>query len=310
MVITGLTYRVGQLTPLEELSGHALSADTVEALRERGQRVCAIADSEFPLIGEAVRGTLAAADVEPEQVDRIVVTSESILISGSKRHHEHKRAELYGYLADCGLSGAPVVLMTFAGCSSAVMALEYALHVVRAGDARHILVLAADRVLEDADRVLAPKVSVVGDGAASCLVTGRQGRVGDFDLRWVRRRGFLRAVAHQRADNFGPSLVMMGRALASLGREVATASPPTRDAWLACNNYGLPTLRLFAHSLGHPEERVFIDNVAAIGHLGSPDPLVNLACLAECGEPVLTLATGPADCTLALLTPVLSGAQR
>lgn len=302
-VITGLAYRLGQLTPLEELSGDALPAGTVDALLARGQRLCSVAGAEYPLITGSVLDTLAGAGVEPGEVDRVLVTSESILISGSKRDHERRRAELYSHLSDCGLERAPVMLLTFSGCSSAVMALEYASHVVRAGSARNVLVVAADRVYEGGDRVLEPEVSVVGDGAASCLVSARDGGSGDFDLGWVRRRGFLKAVKPERSTNFGPALVMLGRALTSLGREVGTGTAALDEAWLACNNYGLPTVRLFAHALGHANRRVFVDNIAAIGHLGSPDPIVNLAALAGREQTVLLLATGPADCTLALLSP-------
>lgn len=303
-VITGLAYRLGRLTPLEEMAGDVLSADAVEALLGRGQRVCSVADSEYPLIVASVGETLARAQVPPDQIDRVLVTSESILISGSKRGHERRRAELYGHLVDCGLSSAPVMMITFAGCSSAVVALEYASHLVRDGGAEHVLVIAVDRVLEDADRILEPGVSVVGDGAASCIVTNRVGDRGELELRWVRRRGFLKAVTYQRSGNFGPALIMLGRALTSLSREVGAESLSLAGSWLACNNYGLPTVRLFAHALGCPDDYVFTHNVAAIGHLGSPDPLVNLAALAEKDTGVVLLATGPADCTLAFLSPV------
>jgi 3-oxoacyl-[acyl-carrier-protein] synthase-3 len=309
-LITGLAYRLGRLTPLTDLIGPSLPAEVAEQLLARGQRMCPVADRELPLITESVAASLDLADVDPASVDRVFLTSESILIAGSKRGHEATRARLYSALAGLGLGQAPVVMMTFAGCSSAVAALEYATCLVERETAANVLIVAADRVLEGHERVLPPAVSIVGDGVASCVVTSQRNTAEGLALRWVRRRAFLAVANHDRATDFGPALVMLGRSLGALGKQARAASGDLDRARLVCNNYGLPTIRLFGRTLGIADERVFIDNVSRIGHLGSPDPLVNLATLTDYPDGVAVLATGPADCALAFLAQTKQGAPR
>lgn len=308
--ITGLAYRLGTPTPLTDLVGRSLPAEVADQLLARGQRMCPVADHELPLITESVAASLKEAGVHAASVDRVFLTSESILISGSKRGHEAARARLYSAMAALGLGHAPVVMMTFAGCSSALTALEYATCLVERETAENVLVVAADRVPDGHERVLPPAISIVGDGVASCVVTARRGAAPGLALRWVRRRAFLAVANHDRATDFGPALVMLGRSLAALAREARAASADLDRARLVCNNYGLPTIRLFGRTLGIADERVFTDNVPRIGHLGSPDPLVNLATLTDCPDGVAVLATGPADCALAFLVPTTAGAPQ
>jgi 3-oxoacyl-[acyl-carrier-protein] synthase III len=306
-VITGLADRLGTPTPLAELAGRSLPAETVEQLLARGQRMCPIAPCELSLVCASVEASLAAAGLGPASVDRVLVTSESILVSGTKREHEAKRARLYSTMAELGLGHAPVVMLTFAGCGSAIAALEYATFLVDHGDASNVLVVAADRVLDERERVLPPVVSVVGDGVASCVVTGQAGNRDGPVLRWVRRRAFLEVAKFDRGTDFGPALVMLGRALASLAREIRATTSVLDHARLVCNNYGLPTVRLFGRTLGVADDRVFTENVPRIGHLGSPDPLVNLATLPDFTDGVVVLATGPADCALAFVSNLEDG---
>jgi hypothetical protein len=306
-VIDGLASQLGELVSIESLVGDGISAEMADQLTARGQKMCSVAPSELPLIETSVRRSLAAAGIEPQAVDRILVTSESVLVAGSKPAHEALRARLYGLFAGLGLGGAPVLMFTFAGCGSVVAALEYAVLLVDAGSAENVLVVAADRVLEGGERVLPPAVSVVGDGVASCLVRRAAPESTGWLLREVRRRAFLEVAEFDRATDFGPALVMLGRALVSLAREQGARNGAWADAVLACNNYGMPTLRLFARTLGMTEDRLFTGNVAAVGHLGSPDPLVNLESLAGRGRPVALLATGPADCAYGLLEPYGGG---
>jgi len=211
---------------------------------------------------------------------------------------------MYGLLARQGLGHAPTTVVTFAGCSSALTLLESAAYHVTSRAGRHVLVLAVDRVLEHSMRVLRPAVSIVGDGAASCVVTAAGDRPG-WQLRWLGRRAFLDIAEHDRVTDFAPALVMLGRALLSLRRhELASLPVSTKNMTLLCNNYGLPTLRLFAATLGMRQDQVFTQNVPRTGHLGCPDPLVNLADCPGTGDAgVLVLATAPADCAISWFTP-------
>jgi 3-oxoacyl-[acyl-carrier-protein] synthase-3 len=304
--LTGFAFELGTLRTIEEMAEDGLvPPEQAEQLIARGQRLCPVAESEEPLIAATVRHSLDSAGLDAADVDRVLLASESILIAESKAGHQAARARLYLALAGLGLGHVPVLMLTFAGCASAVAALEYATLLVDRGDARTVLVITVDRVLPGGRRVLPPAVSILGDGAASCLVTSQPNQPDDLELRRVWRRAFLTAVALDRAEDFGPSLVMLGRSLVSLAKEVRPTGALDGTAF-TCNNYGTPTVRLFSRTLGIDDHRVFSANIDRVGHLGCADLLVNLASMPRSGEDVLVLLTGPADCALALLGPVKS----
>lgn len=303
-VLTGLAYALGAPVALADLAGQGVAGHEVEELARRGQRVCPVSDDEDGMVATSISLTLERAGLTAGQIDRVLIATESLVITGSKPAHEQRRAKLYGLLARQGLGHAPTTVVTFAGCSSALTLLEMAAHQVSSGAGRHILVLAVDRVLEHSMRVLRPTVSVVGDGAASGVVTTVGDRPG-WQLRWLGRRAFLGIAEHDRVTDFAPALVMLGRSLVSLRRnELAALPAPAEKLTLLCNNYGLPTLRMFAATLGMRQDQVFTRNVSRTGHLGCPDPLVNLADFAgTTGDGVLVLANAPADCAISWLTP-------
>ncbi|EST38950.1 hypothetical protein N566_04755 [Streptomycetaceae bacterium MP113-05] len=267
-------------------------------LTERGQRLCPVADDEMPLIEQSVLRTLTATGLRPAAVRQVLIATETLGASGSRDGHEWTRGRLYRTLAGLGLGHAPVTAFSFGGCGTVMTALEYAGLVAERDPSATSLVIAVGRMREGDSRVLAPAVSAIGDGAASCVV--RAGGAG-WRTRWLLRRAFLDVAAFDRTkEDFGPSLLLLGRALRGLLHEAREQGLPEKPV-LLCNNYGLPTLQMFAGALRATADQLFTDNVARLSHLGTPDLLINLADLPAATSTVLVLATGPADCALALL---------
>ncbi|OLT27940.1 hypothetical protein BJF83_16585 [Nocardiopsis sp. CNR-923] len=225
------------------------------------------------------------------------MATETMTVSGSRDAHERVRGRLHRTLSGLGLGHAPVTALTFGGCSAVMTALEYAALLVEREPGGCVLVVAIGRMHAGDSRVLAPAISAIGDGVASCVVLA-EGT--GWRVRWMLRRAFLQTAEFDQAADFGPTLVVLGRALRSLRGEAEKHGLPDRPR-LVCNNYGLPTVRLFSSTLGVPADDVFTDNISMLSHLGTPDILINLASLPETTTDVLTLATGPADCVLASL---------
>lgn len=295
--LSGLAYRLGEPTTLHELTDRGLTAEQASLLHERGQRVCPVASSEVELVAAAIAQTLMEAGGEARTVDRVLIATGYALVGGDGDEQERMRARLCGLLADLGLGHAPLTIVAMSGCAAGITIAEYATLLVDSGASRRVLVVAVDRVPDGESRMLPPSVSVLADGAASCIVGPGPG----LRLQWVRRRGFLDSLGLKPDVDFGPALVRLGRCLRALGHELQ-AEETARDALLLCNNYGLPTIRLFGRTLGVPDERTFTANVPVVGHLGTADPLVNLAEAVGTADEFLVLATGPADCALALVS--------
>lgn len=296
-VIRGLAGAVGIPTVLTELPVDAMPADVASRLVDRGQKLCPVATDEFPLITESVTGSLAAADLDPALVRHVLLATETMTVSGTRAGHERTRGRLYQVLSDVGLSHAPVTALTFGGCGAVLTALDYATLLVEREPEGAVLVVAVGRMRDGDSRVLAPAVSAIGDGVASCVVTATG--VG-WTLRWLLRRAFLQTVQFDQSSDFGPGLVLLGRALRMLRAEARSKGLPPRPR-LICNNYGLPTIRLFSTALGVAAGDTFVDNIPLLSHLGTPDLLLNLRDLPRADAEVLALATGPADCALAAL---------
>lgn len=286
-VISSLATAVGTGTLLEEVP--SISAEMAEALYARGQRFCPLTEDQFSLVELSVRETLASVRVDT--VDHVLVATETMTSTESRAGHEQLRGRLHRLLSELGLGHASLTAMTFGGCAAVMSALEYASLLVEAQRADSVLVVAVGALRDDDSRVLAPSISAIGDGVASCIVS--VGGAG-WRLDWMRRQAFLGISEFDAAEDFGPALVALGRALKTLRPSAAAGAQPQV---LVCNNYGLPTLRLFASTLG--VEEVFTSNVGRLSHLGTPDILVNLADLGAHVTEVLALATGPADCVLA-----------
>lgn len=296
-VIRGLKSAVGVPTVITELPADAMPADVASRLVDRGQKLCPVATDELPLITESVTGTLAASGVDPAAVRHVLLATETMTVSGSRAGHEQMRGRLYQTLSDAGLGHAPVTALTFGGCGAVLTALDYATLLVERDPNGAVLVVAVGRMRDGDSRVLAPAVSAIGDGAASCVVTATG--VG-WTLRWLLRRAFLQTARFDQSADFGPGLVLLGRALRTLRTEARVRGVPARPS-LICNNYGLPTIRLFSAALGIAAEDMFVDNIPLLSHLGTPDLLINLRDLPGTTAEVLALATGPADCALAAL---------
>lgn len=296
-VIGALASAVGAPTLLTDLPERAMPAGVAKELMDRGQRMCPVTADELPLVEESVSRSLAAAAVDAGSVDHVLVATETMAVSGSRAAHERMRGRLHRTLSGLGLGHAPVTALTFGGCSAVMTALEYAALRVERDPGSRVLVVAVGRMREDDSRVLAPAVSAIGDGVASCVVRA-EGE--GWRVHWMLRRAFLQTAEFDQDADFGPALVILGRALRLLRGEAEKRGLPDRPR-LVCNNYGLPTVRLFSSTLGVPADDVFTDNIPLLSHLGTPDVLINLASLAETTTEVLALATGPADCVLASL---------
>lgn len=296
-VISGFASAVGTPTLLTELPADVIAPDTASELVLRGQKLCPIADDELPLVEQAVATSLTTSGTAAAAVHHVMVATETMTVSGSRAAHEAVRGRLYRTLTGLGLGHAPVTALTFGGCSAVMTALEYATLLVERGSAGCVLVVAVGRLRDGDSRVLAPAVSAIGDGVASCLVTADGP---GWRFNWLLRRAFLKTAQFDSAEDFGPTLIALGRALRSLRKEAVERGLPQAPR-LVCNNYGVPTVRLFGSTIGVAEADIFMDNIPLLSHLGTPDILINLASQPAGVPDVLTLATGPADCVLASL---------
>ncbi|HKS98290.1 MAG TPA: ketoacyl-ACP synthase III family protein [Rugosimonospora sp.] len=178
-----------------------------------------------------------------------------------------------------GLPAARAFAMSHQACTAGIYALNVAEWLLLAEPAGSTaLILAGEKVLSRVTRHL-PGITVVGDGAAAVLVS--LDGPGDVVLGLAHRTlgefhegGNMPAALRGRYQRaYTPTVAAVIReALAGAGLDLADVSlvlphNVNRYSWSGIARY-----------LGLPLDRVYLENIAQLGHCHCADPFINLAC--------------------------------
>jgi len=221
------------------------------------------------LLAETARRSLADFGPGQPAVDAVILCA-THFPSDVEGH-----ADVVGRLLETlGLHQAIPYGLTLNRCATLTSALGLAEALVRSGRHQAILVAAGDAIGEHDER-LRP-FAVFSDGAASCIVSARQG--GQFQLL-----GTAAAVdARMMKPNGEISADLARRANADL---FARAEVDLRDIkCLAHNNLWKPIVVMKEQQAGFRRDQLNLDNIARIGHVFSCDPLINMIDLAASGS--------------------------
>lgn len=154
------------------------------------------------------------------------------------------------------------------GCVTLFAALRLASDMVSVGSARHVLVVAVDRVPDDAMRF--QRFGVLSDGACSFVVTNRTGA--DFAIVDAIAMSATRTL--EKSDDFQAKCDLMHAALERFGE--GTNFDFSRVEALFCANVFLPIQELEISLLPMDGILPWQDNTARYGHCYAADPFINL----------------------------------
>ncbi|MEU5978366.1 3-oxoacyl-ACP synthase [Streptomyces sp. NPDC047315] len=226
--------------------------------------------STVDLAVDSGAATLTAVGVPPSTVDGLVVCTSAV--PGSVDDHA---AFLGAIVRGLGLSGVSFACgVTLNRCNNLLAALHLARPLVACGAHRRVLVVTADRIVDEAVRL--EKFALFSDGAASCLLTAVQGP-GAFAV--------LATAAAQDAGALGGEDQIDPRLAVAVNGELerVTGVSPEKVTAVLPANLVRPLLTLKERQAGFRAEQVRTDNVARVGHCFAADPLVNLADLVAAG---------------------------
>jgi 3-oxoacyl-[acyl-carrier-protein] synthase-3 len=290
--LTALAHEVGEIrASITELPELAADEDARDLLLTLGLDEYARSTRTPPALARAsLEKTLASSPIERERIDALVYASSSLW---ERSFYTRDIGEL------CCALGLPHVMaigVHLAECGNLASAVRVAAGLIRSGDAQNVLLVTTDQPAPGSKRLVDPMLSVLSDGAASCLVTSQPGDFALVGLRQGARQDLwsldlgLESVKRMRAFTQG---------LGKTAQEVLTAAGLTPDDvnCLVCNNYQFSVLRAFADRAKIPTARLFTDNVARTAHVFSADNLINLvdaraAGRLAAGQRALTLSTG------------------
>ena len=213
----------------------------------------------------AGRRTLRAAAVEAADVDGLVLCS-TLFPADVAAHGELIASVLCGL----ELGSVPVTGITLNRCANMLAGLQVAAAMVAGGRHRTVLVITADRVAAEPERIT--DFALFSDGAASCLVMRRPDDAPE-SYRWV-------------ADAYAQDPAVLGRAneiSADLSRTAnqrlfaeAGVGIEAVDGLLH-NNIYLPIVTMKEVQAGFDQSQLDTANIARVGHCFAADPLINLA---------------------------------
>lgn len=221
------------------------------------------------LLAETARRSLADFGARQPRVDAVILCATHFPTDVDGH------ADLVGRLLDTlGLHQAIPYGVTLNRCATLTSALVLAEALVRSGRHEAILVAAGDTIGTEDER-LRP-FAVFSDGAASCIVSARQG--GEFQLL-----GTAAAVdTRMMTPNGQISADLTRQANAELS---ARAKVDLHDIkCLAHNNLWRPIVMMKEQQAGFRRDQLYLDNIPRIGHVFSCDPLINMIDLATNGS--------------------------
>lgn len=270
-------HHVGAAAPIASIEPIARDETVLEFLLAMGLRDYRRSDqSPWRLAAASARATLERAGMGAGQIGGMVYASTSFQ---QRSFYVNDLSELVRELELWHVSPLGV---TLSECGNFAAALRVASALVRSGEQDQVLLVTADVCPGPEARLIPPTVSVLSDGAASCIVS-------------AERRGFevlsVRQVSNHRVRFADPSTesVRVLRYNAEGARRAARAamvdagvSPPDL-ASLVPNNLTRSVLELFAAQCEVPFDRVYTARVAELGHVYACDAIINLDAAAPAG---------------------------
>ncbi|MGW2376456.1 3-oxoacyl-ACP synthase [Kitasatospora sp. NPDC001683] len=214
--------------------------------------------------------TLRAADVDPAEVDALILCS-TRFPGGPRTHGRFVERILTG----TGLERAAFLGITLNRCTNLLVALDTAHALVAAGRHRRILVVTTDRIEDEKERM--ESFALFSDGAASCLVSAGttagagSGLGAHYRIRSTAAAQEAAALDWSHEISADLAREANGRLLTPLG-----LAPDQVDGLLHANLF-LPLVTMKERQAGFTARQLYTANITRFGHCFAADPLINLA---------------------------------
>jgi 3-oxoacyl-[acyl-carrier-protein] synthase III len=213
---------------------------------------------------DAVRRSLRAADVSPADVDHIVLATSDPTVALLPPDFA------VDVLGAVGLVDCVPHLLSLQRCCSSISALRHGWHLFADPDVSHVVVVALDFTPDDRERLRT--YAVFGDAATSCVLSRRDPGL----VRLLSSAVYVDDEGLRGRDTFVSRQTVADRTLSSVLRasgrrleQITKVFPANLHQPLTLFNATAAGLRL--------ETLHYIDTLAANGHCGNCDWMINLS---------------------------------
>lgn len=257
------------------------------------------------LATSAIRKTLAAAELPASAVDAVV------LCTSSYWYYDQLTPQALGHaFCQTELAHSDIVMTSVMGCHNAVTGFRMARNLIKSEDMENVIVVTADILNRNATR-LSDGLTLLGDGAASCLISAENR--GEYRLLDV-----VLYDNHElhRYSNTGPTAQLFYiewlRGAAKVSKELLQRNGMrVHDLKVVIpNNYSAEISQRIADAVGIDVERLIPFNPTS-GHVWSSDVFIGLEQVdkhfdVDDGDRIMMLGTGQQNFGAILLEKVRS----
>lgn len=227
------------------------------------------------LATDVVEQTLAQAPISSDEVDVLIFASASV--NGGAFDPALVLEMLYA----TGLTRATPIGISLSDCGNFGSALRVAHSLMLGSGARNVLVVTSDVCRDPRERILTDTLSVLSDGAASCLLSTER----SSGLELLATAG----QTNQKVRTAEPSdmALPIRRGLVGVVGEVLNRAGAEQSdvRLLLANNVNTEAVRFMTVALGLDHDAAYVHNIADFGHVHSADILINLLTYLEEGAP-------------------------
>jgi 3-oxoacyl-[acyl-carrier-protein] synthase-3 len=267
---------------LEELEAVGALDTTAERLREFGFKYAFTSKEDaFGLASKATATLLEKHDLDPEKIGALFFAGAIPSSHSSSQSQEFLSAFNYPVSRlqyEFGLLNASVAGISQTGCMGMMTAVRCAVDFLAASDAETALCVSADVLPREAKRDLI--YNLISDGACALLVKKKAGR------------NFLHAHRRRTKGYYWDCVARRNEIIAAYFPTASAIIRETLDqahidiGQLACvipHNVSRRSWEILLELLGIGPERLFDQNIAAIGHIIAADNFINLKDAADRG---------------------------
>lgn len=292
--LQGPAFSVGEVRPLQALRAtEEVSDATLDEFASRGVSVyCESSRGVADMCADAAVQSLANAGLDPKDLGGIVFANAMPAMDGKQE------IALLSRLHDIGIRANTVLGLQFVHCSAFAPAIEAAADLIRWKSKDNILVLLSNFVTSGVGRLQQELGTVLGDGAAACVVSTRQW---GFQVVGAETRTDLGLLSF--SSVIAPSIQKLRafQNLRSVAKSVlAKAAISSEDISLLFSTYASKIyLETTAGAVGADIHRLFCDPMKRFGHVSSCDNIIALAIgrderdLLHRGDYVMTVGWSP-----------------
>jgi 3-oxoacyl-[acyl-carrier-protein] synthase-3 len=211
---------------------------------------------------ETGRRTLDSAGVPATEVDALVLCTTSI--TEPAEGHGQFFAEV---LTGLGLGNIGFYGITLNRCTNLLAGIDLAAALVASGRYRRILVITADRVLDESQRMVS--YALFSDGAASCLI-GSEPAGPSFEVMGCANAQDVDALVHTAEISSELARTVNDRLLEPHGMKLDDV------CGVMHLNIFLPLMVVKERQANYTAEQIYTGNITRVGHCYAADPLINL----------------------------------